>query len=226
MAKAVKRVKRQTTTKPQVGDTVEVAATSERKMRRPSNKVLFVLVLVVVVAALAYKNRNLLIVADVNGKLISRFEVWSELEKQGGKQVLDAIVSKELVMQEAAKNNVTIDEAAVTAEIKGYEDSVVAQGQTLDQVLALQGDNRAALTERVRFRIIATKLLGDKLAVTDQEVTQYMEDNKAFLPTDQKEEDIKATVKQQLEQQKLSTELQSYIDGLRAKAKINYLYNF
>ena len=59
--------------------------------------------LTVLVIALAYGFVKMFVAAYVNGRLISRLSVVRELEKQGGKKTLDALIIKSLIAQEAKK---------------------------------------------------------------------------------------------------------------------------
>lgn len=170
---------------------------------------------VVVVLVLLYFFKGLFVAAVVNGTPISRIALVQELEKQEGSSVLNALVTKELVNQEAKKSGVSVSKEEIDSEIKKIEESIESQGQTLDQALASQGWTRDDLGDQIRTQIIVEKLLADKVNVTDQEVDEYIKTNLA--PTESKD-DVKALLKQQ----KLMTEYQTWIANLLAQAKINY----
>ncbi len=104
-------------------------------------------------------------------------------------------------------------------------DNLKSQNQNLDNVLQAQGMTRAELNEQIKYQKTVEQLLGDKVAVTDAEVNTYMTDNKASLPTDNPDQ-VKSIVKQQLAQQKLSSEYQTYVTELKAKAKVTYFVNY
>ncbi|MCL5433096.1 MAG: SurA N-terminal domain-containing protein, partial [Patescibacteria group bacterium] len=82
-----------------------------------SNKVILVLGILIVLAIL-YLKKDLLIAATVNGQPITRISVVSELESQAGKQVLDQIVTKTLIFQEAKKQNVNVTQKDIDSEIE------------------------------------------------------------------------------------------------------------
>lgn len=193
----------------------------------PKNRryITLALILVLVLGAL-YLLRSFFVAAIVNGQPISRVSVVNELEKQSGKQVLDTVVTKTLILQEAKKQNVTVSQEEINQETKKIEDNVKKQGQTLDQVLALQGMDRAALVEQIRIQKTVEKILGKDIKVTDKEVDAYIETNKEALGADPTSNESKASVKQQLTQQKLSEKFQTWLDGLKKKAKINYFVSY
>src|SRR3990167_8103091 len=62
-----------------------------------SIKAAIVIGVIIVVGALAYRYKGLLVAATVNGSPISRFSVIEELEKKSGKATLDALIIQKLI---------------------------------------------------------------------------------------------------------------------------------
>ena len=176
---------------------------------------------IVVIAGALYYFRGQFIVATVNGQPIFRSTLIHELERQAGPQTLDNIVLETLVRQEAANKKVTVTDDEVNAELKKIEDQLGQQNQNLDQLLSLQGMTRASLKDQVKLQLLVEKLVGkDGTEVTDDEVKKYIQDNKALLPKDSKPDELMASVRSQLEQQKLSAKTQDWLKALQAKAKV------
>jgi foldase protein PrsA len=190
-----------------------------------STKAAIAIVAVVVVAALGYRYKGFLVAATVNGSPISRLAIIQELEKRSGKAALDELVTQKLINDEANKKGVAISGDEVTAAIKGIEDQVKAQGQTLDGALAAQGMTMEDFRTQITIQKTLEKLLADKTLVTDVEVEQYIKDNKEAVPPGQ-EVAYKDQIKSQIAQQKLRTEAGSFIAALRAQASINYFINY
>lgn len=188
-------------------------------------QIIFALI-VLLFSAFLYFFKGLFIVATVNGQPISRLAVVSELEKQGGKQTLDSMITQMLILQEAKNKNVTVSQKEIDEEVKKIEESLSKQGQNLDSALALQGMSRKALELQIKIQKVVDKLLGKDISVTDKEVDEYIEKNKELLPQDQKPEELKAQINQQLKQQKLQQKFQSFITDLKSKAKINYFIQY
>lgn len=182
--------------------------------------------IIILLAGLLYIFRSLFVAAVVNGQPVSRFSVISDLERQSGKQALDTLVTKTLILQEAKKQNVTVSQDEINTETKKIEDNVKKQGQTLDQVLALQGMDRNALIDQIKIQKIVEKLLGKDITVTDKEVADYIDKNKDSLGTDPTSNATKTQVKQQLTQQKLSEKFQTWLQDLQKKAKIDYYVKY
>ena len=196
------------------------------KLPKNSIKYLKVLLLLALAAGLGYLARPLIFAASVNGKLVTRYELLSELEKQGGADVLDSLVTKSLIFQEAKKKGVEITQAEIDSEVARIEGVVSAQGSTLDEALALQGQNRTDFIEQIKLQKTVEKILADQLAVTDEEAKTYYDGNKDFYGTDSTYEDVAESVKSQLVQEKLSASYQTWIGEIKTSAKINYFVDF
>ena len=182
--------------------------------------------IIIVLAIVGFLFKGLFVAALVNGQPITRLSLIRELEKQGGKQTLSALVNQALILQEARKKNIDTDQKEVDSEAKKIEDSLKKQGQDLNSALLMQGLTREDFLRQLRLRTLVTKLLADQIKVADKEIADYMEKNKDTLPKNLKEDELKQQVKQQLEQQKLAGKSQEWLAGLMKNAKINYFVNY
>ena len=178
--------------------------------------------LIIIIGILLYIFRSSYLVATVNGKPITKFQLWNVLEKQAGKQVLESLVTETLILQEAENQNLQVSQADIDAEIQKIKDNLKGQGQDLDQLLVAQGMSLDELKKQVKIQKFVELLATKDVVVTDQEVEEYLEKNKDFLPEDATPEEIKVSVRQQLEQQKQNEQVQSWIQALQEKAKITY----
>jgi len=100
------------------------------------------------------------VAASVNGEPISRLELIKQLEKQGGQQVIDSLVSKALVYQEAQKKNVQVSEKDIDSEYTKIEEQIKGQGLSMDDALASQGMTKEDLREELKYKLTVEKLLG------------------------------------------------------------------
>ncbi|OGM12165.1 hypothetical protein A2W13_00735 [Candidatus Woesebacteria bacterium RBG_16_36_11] len=182
--------------------------------------------IVVVILVLAYANMGIFIAAIVNGKPITRLQLAQELEKQGGKQVLDSIVTQKLIDQEAKKNNIVVTQQEIDNQMTAIEDQLKSQGTDLDTALSFQGQTRDDLINSLKMKITIEKLLGDKIQVSDEEIKSYFDQNKDSFPANSKLEDVKSQIIDTLTQSKLSTEYQNWLQNIKANSKIDYLLNF
>lgn len=168
--------------------------------------------------------RNWAIVAMVNGKPISRLALMTAMERQAGRDILDSLVTRELIGQAAQKQGVSVTSEDIEQEVNRVTEMFVTPGQDLESILALQGMTRADLEEDIRTQLLAQKMASTGSAeISDEEVASYIEENSEMIPGDMTDEEVRATAKEQLESQKSRTELQEWLANLKAEAKIQYL---
>lgn len=180
----------------------------------------------IAVALVIYLLRGLFIVAIVDGKPIWRLSIVEQLESEGGKRVLDQLVTTTLIYQEANRQNVRVDNKEVEKRIKEIEENLGKQGQTLDSVLALQGMSRSVLVEQLTLQMLIEKMLGKDIVVTDKEVADYIGKNKDLLPVGSDSEATKVQVREQLKQQKVNDRFKDWITNLQKSAKILYMLQY
>lgn len=187
---------------------------------KPRNLILpFIIIAIILILGLL---KNQFISATVNGEQITRLELISELEKVDGQRVLQNLVTQKLIEQEAEKRNLTVSEEEIDAEVVKIEESISAQGQNLDDLLAVQNFTREQLREQLENQLLLQKMVDQKaIEVTEEEINQYMEQNQSTLPEGTDVEKVKTDLKEQLKQQKLNGEVQKLLSELQANSKID-----
>ena len=203
-----------------------IEKTKELKKDPKKKKIVILLVAVFVITLFLVLNFNLIVAGTVNGIPITRLAVVKELEKQGGSQILDNLVIEMLINQEGAKNNITITDEMIQKEIKIIEDQLVTQGIDLEQALSLQGQNISDLEKSIKTRLIIENLLGDKVSVSDEEISTYFEENIEFYPEGTIFEDIRNDIEDQLKQQKITEQYEELISNLKENSSIKlFVFN-
>lgn len=221
--KVVKKIV--TTETPVVAEETIVTNETSRNVARPQRNLRYLLIplfIISLVLSAFYLYRTIFPVAIVNGEPILRASYVDELEKQSGKQVVNSMVTKTLIMQEAKKQNVSVSQDEINAEIKKYDDALKQQGKKLDDALKEQGLTRKDLEEQIEIQKLIEKMLGKDTAVSDKEVNDYIAQNSAMLPEGSDTPEMRASIKEQLQQQKLSEKFQTWLADLQKKAKIDY----
>lgn len=190
------------------------------------NAIGIALIVLAIVLGSLYYFRGLFIAATVNGQPISRFEVIKRLEKKDGKTALDNVITEVLVLQEAKKLGQTATDAEVNAEIARVKEEVKKSGQNLDALLAFEKMTMKDFEMQIRLQKTAEKVLADKVAVTEEEIAKFIEDNKSAIPEGMAQEDVRTAAIQQLKSQKMGAELQKWLEIVKAKSSINYLVKY
>jgi len=193
---------------------------------RTTKTFVVVLALFALFSVIFYTYRGVFVVAMVNGSPISRLSVVKELENKAGSSIVETMITKKLIDGEMKKSNIKVNDADIDAEMKKIEEQVTAQGGTLEQALASQGMTVKDLRDQIIISKQLEQALGDKVTVSDEEVNQYMTDNKAFLPKGTNSEDLKEQIRAQLKEQKFNTEAEKWVNDLKEKAKIQYFVQY
>jgi len=192
------------------------------KYRKP---IIVTLCLIILVLA-AYLFKGLFFAAVVNGKPLSRLSIIKDLERQGGKQTLDAQITKTLIYQEAARNKVTVPQGEIDQQVTEIETSLTQQGQTLDNALAAQNLTREDMIEQIRLQKLIEKMLEGKISITQEEIDNYIKENQEFLPEQGSSEQQIEDVRDMIKQQKYAAEFQSWIAELKQTANIDYFVKY
>lgn len=208
--------------KPEIGKTKKKINLSFLK----NNKKFIVILVFLLLAFGVYYFKSLFVAATVNGLPIRRYSVINQLEDLYGQQVLDSLITKELIKQEARNKNITVNDSELDQEISNIEKQFSASGQSLDDTLALQNMSRETFREQIFLQKLVEKLLGDKINVADEEVDKYIEENKEFFPEGSDSDALREDVFNQLKQDKLSTEFQTWIQEIRQNSSINYFVEY
>lgn len=197
----------------------------EQKFKKLNKKTIIILVIVIVLGVLFYLSRGFFIAATVNGQPISRWSVLSTLEKESGKDLLESLILEKLIASEIRDRQLDVSDEELDTEIKKIEEQVIAQGGTFAEALAQEGMTLDILKKQILLQKQVEKLLADKVAVTDEELDQYITDSQTVIPVGQ-ELAVRDQLKGQLVNQKLNKEAPSYIEDLKAKAQIKYFVNY
>lgn len=187
-------------------------------------KKIYILLIVFLVIFL-FLIRSAIFAAFVNGKPIFRLSVVSIAEKQDGSTILDNLIEKKLIFSEAKKQNVKITEEEIDTEVKNIEEVLKQQNITLDQALELSNQDMKNLKEQIKIQKIAEQILGKNIEILEEEISDYYTTNKDYFGSS-KLEDVKEEIKDELYNQKLSTEYTTWIEELKVDAKIKYIVNY
>ena len=185
----------------------------------------FILISIFLVFSLAYLLRGLIFVAFVNGKPITRLEVIKNLEKQSGKIVLDDIITKELINQEAKKRGILITQETIDEEIDRIKNFLKEQGMTLDIALSYEGQTMDDLRDNIRLQKQVEEMINSEIQIDDDEVLKYFENIKEFF-NDKVYNDVKEEIRKDLRQQKLDAKFAEFMQKLKNDSDIKYIVNY
>ncbi len=119
-------------------------------------------------------------VASVNGKEISKDDLYAEMLKTSGPETLDLMISDEIIRQETEKEDISVTDEEIAAEIAVYEEEYGGDEQ-LEAALAENGMTIEDLKEEVQTYVKIEKLIGPNIEITDEQIKAYFEENKDSL---------------------------------------------
>jgi len=100
--------------------------------------------------------------------------------KQIIESAIDQFVGRTLLEQEIKKQNIQVTKEDETAMYKELSLSL-PNGTTIDDMIKRNPDKADQIREQIANLIKADKMLGDKLKVTDKEISDFMDQNKEKL---------------------------------------------
>lgn len=170
----------------------------------------------------AYAVSQALIVATVNGQPISRLSYIKEMESQTGERTLDNLITQELIVQQADKEGVVVEEQEVEGEIETVRATLTEQGQDLEQLLELQGMTLDELRVQIRLQKMLGRLAQVAEDVSADELAVYIETNKDMFPEDLTGAELDEYAKERYLAENNQGKIQAYIQQLRSGATIQY----
>ncbi len=166
-----------------------------------------------------FLNKNINI-ARVNGQAITKTRYFSELHKSSGQQVLDEMITKLIIKQEAERMGVNVSQSDIEEEITKLRSSVESQGSTLEQVLTYQGVTYDQLLENIKIQKMLEAILTDRVSITDDEIKSFYEENKDFYGNEKSFDELYNDIKFQLFQERMTAAYRSWIEEQKAASNI------
>lgn len=218
---AVKRASKKIAVKEEIADVatpIEIPQITTVN-RKPVNK----LVIAAIIAAAGlgvfwYKTNSWPVAAVVNGKVVTRFALNQALYKQGGKTVLDSLVTEQLIKNELDKQNVQVTDDEIENKYKEIIKSV-PEDVKVEELLAARGMTVEEFKKQIAVQIRVDKATQNKSTVTTQEIDEYLKENEEFV-TGSSSAEKRSSVEALLKNQKSQQAINSWIDEIRKKAQV------
>jgi len=179
---------------------------------------------IVVLAGLAlfwYKTNTWPIVAMVNSRPITRFEVNKMLFRQGGTLAIDEIVTQLGVESKLKRLGIVVTDSEVDEQIAGIRESLGTE-VTLESRLAERGLTMDELISQIKIQVGMEKVVKDSVQVTPEEITAYVKQLGSVLPGDS-DASKAAEAEKALRSQKMQDEISKWIEQTRTEMKVWYI---
>ena len=189
----------------------------KKKMSGKALKLLLLGLVVLLIAIFLYRNKQLIVVAKVNGDYVYSWELSKMLKDRYAATTLEDLITEELILKELEKNNIQVSEEELNTRIQEIEATL--GGQPLEEALALQNITLENFRTQMYMRIGVDKLLAQQVTVTDAELDDYVK-NYGDTLVGTTDEEKRNEARQQLQDQKTGDALESWLADLKAKATV------
>ncbi len=162
-------------------------------------------------------------VAVVNGQYVPTTALYSQLMASGGAETLNNITQQQLILQQAQREKITVSNDEIEKELSTFKESTGGEDQYQTSLKEF-GISEDLLRNQIEVRLTLEKILADKIKVSDQEIEDYYNANKAEVDVANEGLDAaRSRIETQLREQKLSQESSKYIQSLQQSSTIKTL---
>lgn len=165
--------------------------------KKQNSVVIIVLsVALVIVSALAiffavttYKAKKDEVVAQVGDAKITKDELYTVLAKINGESALDSLINHKIIALELEKKNLTVTDEEIDQELKKIMNEIGGE-EAFNQMLAYYSYTKEDFVKDIKSNTGIRKLLEPDIKITEDEMKEYFEQNKASF---NQEEQVKAS---------------------------------
>lgn len=154
-------------------------------------------------------------VATVNDVVITQGQLNDALMQQYGAEVLESLMTNEIIKQEAKAQKVEVTEEDLSAEYQVYAEYYGGEEALLES-LATYNMTKDDILNDIKIYLLTVQLLKKEITLTDEEILAYYEENKTSFTTDDGEqlsfEDVKEDVEAALLEERIDAEYESWLD--------------
>ncbi len=117
------------------------------------------------------------VVARVNGEPIMQDELFEVMYAQGGREMLDQLITRELLFQLAESEGIEVGEEELEAEIKSIiDESFQGEQEQFEMVLEQYGITLDAFKEDARLNLLVRKIAIENIDTSEETLRQFFED--------------------------------------------------
>ena len=167
--------------------------------------------------------RNLIPIAIIDGQLVKRSEFTSLLVEHAGKTVMQKIIIKKFVNDEARRRKIKVTKEEAQEQVDIVMKKLKKENATFQQYLTIQNLTERQFLEELDLQIKVKKIFGPGIIVTDKEIDQYLKDYKILKGRGAIYQSQKVDVYDAIFKQKLQNEFRLFIERRLKTAKIHYL---
>jgi len=139
--------------------------------------VLFVAVIVLGVLLLMQPQRDQ-VAATVNGVPIMKEELFEAMYVQGGREILEQLVTRQLIVQEGKAAGISVSDQELDQEIKKIiDENFQGDEDNLQMALDYYGITMASFRDDARLNLLVRKIALSKIDPSEEDIRQFFEQN-------------------------------------------------
>lgn len=109
---------------------------------------------------------------------ITQYQLYDEMKNLYGKQMANELVAQTLIKQEAKQQNISVSKEDIDKEVNAMKQQI-GSDQAFQEYLSGMGMDEKTLRSKMEVLLTRDKLLDKAFPVTDEQIEQYYEANKA-----------------------------------------------
>lgn len=154
---------------------------------------------------------------------ITQYQLYDEMKSMYGKQMIQELVAQALIKQEAKLQNITVAPEEMDKEIDSIKQQIGSE-QAFQDYLKNMGMNEQKLREKLSVLMTRDKLLDKAFPVTEEQIKQYYEENKASMGSPAPELDkVKEQIKAALVDRNRGENYNQWLNSIQANHKVEWL---
>jgi foldase protein PrsA len=183
-----------------------------------SSKKIWILAVLIILAALIYANKKHFVAATVNGQPITGLELMQRVNSLHREKTLTQMVNEKILDQEATKKGIIVTQQETNSKILEIENQY-GGADTFNSLLQQQGISKEDFTRQTRLQLLAEKLYAQEATPSAEEIEDFLTQNKDD-PAATDAAKFRQTAIDSLKQQKLSEVFSQKFQELKNAAKI------
>lgn len=177
-----------------------------------------VIALLILLVGIFFVRKGYIVSALVDGKPIFSWNLQQLLTRRFGKQMLEGMITEQLIANEAAKAGVKINKSDIDAREQDMIKNI-GENVTIDDLLKYQGLSREEFDSQIRMQLWVEKILGKDISITENDIENFIATNRARLVATT-EAELNDEARKMLFDQLIGKLIQPWFTEIKSKANI------
>lgn len=117
-------------------------------------------------------------IAAVGNVTLTEADWTNELKDKYGKLVLDKMIDREVVAEQAKRNGITVNKEEIEREVNNLHDRFPNQKEFLDMISEEAGSAQIEMKDEIRYYLLLEKLATMDVHISEEEMFRYYEQNR------------------------------------------------